>query len=464
MAKFEHTGGARLASLSWLPCVLLVGIFCSGPGFAVDGELPVGYGTKNKAMGGAGMALPEEAAAVINNPATALAVAGQMQAGLSVFHPRARYSTTQSSNNGENGAFTIGPNTLDSKSSYRYLPYFATSARAKENAAVAVALYTRAGLNLDYRGGTATFNADGQGATTRPGTYGDGDARWSTYQIMLDMAYAWQLNDKLSFGITGVLASQSFSVRGIGTLAPFTETYASSGGSVMPRHLSGNGSDWTYGGGAKVGLHAQLTPAISVGVMYQSKIYMSKVSDYSDLLPGRGKFDMPADLKIGISWKALDNLALSLDAERIFYGGVGAFSNPVQNLLGCPTANPGGMDAASCLGGKNGASLGWESITVYKIGGRWGISDRLTLRAGIALTDQPIKNPQTSNNLLTPYLAETHYALGFSWAVSDHAELNFSTYYTEEESQIWPNFFDPSQDVKIESDQFDFELSYSFKF
>jgi long-chain fatty acid transport protein len=442
----------------------MAGIFSSGTGYAVDGDLPIGYGTKNKAMGGAGMALPEEAAAVINNPATALAVAGQMQAGLSVFHPRARYSTTESSNNGENGAFTIGPNALDSKSGYRYLPYFATSAKVKENTAVAVALYTRAGMNLDFRGGTASFDADGNGVATYPGTYGDGDAKWSTYQIMLDMAYAWQLNEKLSFGITGVLASQSFSVSGIATMAPFTQTYASSGGAMTPRDLSGNGSDWTYGGGAKVGLHAQLTPAISVGLMYQSKIYMTKINDYSDLLPGGGEFDMPADLKIGITWKALDNLAFSVDAEHIFYGGVGAYSNPVQNLLDCPTANQGGTDVTRCLGGKNGASLGWESINVYKFGGRWAINDRWTLRAGLALTDQPIKNPQTSNNLLTSYLAETHYTLGFSWAVDDHAELNFSAYYSEEESQIWPNFFDPSQDVKIESDLFDFELSYSWKF
>jgi long-chain fatty acid transport protein len=278
------------------------------------------------------------------------------------------------------------------------------------------------------------------------------------------MAYAWQLNEKLAIGVTGVLASQSFNVRGVGTMAPYTETYASSGGSVMPTHLSGNGTDWTYGGGAKVGLHWELTPAISVGVMYQTKIFMTRINDYSDLLPGGGELDMPADFKIGITWKALDNLAFSADAEHIFYGGVGTFSNPIQNLLNCPTANQGGTDVTSCFGGKNGASLGWEDITVYKMGVRWGINDDWSVRAGLALTDQPIKNPQTSNNLMTQYLAEAHYTLGLSVAVNDHAELNFSAYYSEEESQIWPNFFDPSQDVMIEEDQFDFEVSYSWKF
>ena len=448
---------------SWLMWVLSAGVLFSSNGFANNGYFPIGYGTKNKAMGGAGMALPEEAAAVINNPATALQVAGQMQAGLSVYHPRAKYISSESANNGENGALTIGPNRVEAEK-YLYQPYFANSAKLQENSAVAVALYTRSGMNGDYRGGTATFDADGDGVQTYPGTFGDGDATWQLYQVMLDMTYARQLSEKFTIGITGVLATQSFSASGLGSFAPLTETFAASGGSVMPDDLSGNGKDWTYGGGMKAGLHAQFTPAISVGLMYQSKIYMNRTRDYSDLLPGGGNLDMPANLKIGLTWRVLDNLAFSIDAERIFHSGVGALSNPVQDLFNCPTANQGGSDLTACLGGDNGSGLGWKSMNIYKIGGRWGISDKWTLRAGFSVTDQPISLDQTTNNLLTPYLAEAHYTLGFSRAIGDHAELNFSAAYSEEESQISENVFDTSQTLKIESDQFDFELSYSWSF
>lgn len=444
--------------------VLFAGILCSGTVLADNGYLPHGYGTKNKAMGGAGIALPEEAAAVINNPATALAVAGQMQAGLSVYHPRAKYISSESTNNGENGAFTIGPDRITDDGSYLYQPYFATSAKSQENSAIAVALYTRAGMNLDYRGGTATFDANGDGVMTYPGTFGDGDAKWHLYQVLLDMTWARQLNDKIAFGITGVLATQSISVNGLGYFAQWTETYAASDGAIMPEDLSGNGKDRTYGGGIKAGLHAQWTDAISLGLMYQSKIYMGKTNDYSDLLPGNGKFDMPANLKIGLTWSVLDNLAFSFDAERIFYGDVKALANPIENLSGCPTANQGGSDLASCLGGRNGSGLGWKSMNIYKIGGRWSLNDLWTLRAGFSVTNQPINVDQTTNNLLTPYLAEAHYTLGFSRAVGDNAELNFSAAYSEEESQASANYFDRSQDLKIESDQFDFEISYSWSF
>ncbi len=443
---------------------LLAGVFCCSSAFANTGYYPIGYGTKNKAMAGAGMALPGEAAAVINNPATAIAVAGQMQAGISIFHPRAKYISGESTNNGENGAFTIGPNYIKDYNSYLYQPYFATSAKSQENSAIAVALYTRAGMNLDFRGGTATFDANGDGVATYPGTFGDGNAKWHLYQTLIDMTWARQLSEKVAFGISGVLATQSFKVSGLGSFAPFTETYAASGGAVMPGDLSGNGSDRTYGGGFKVGLHAQWTPEISVGLMYQTKIWMGKFKDYSDLFPDNGSFDMPANLKIGFTWKVLDNLAFSIDAEHIFHGGVEALSNPVQNQFNCPTANQGGTDPSYCLGGNNGAGLGWKSMNVYKFGAQWGINEKWTFRAGLSLTDQPIGLDQVTNNLLTQYLAEAHYALGFSRTVGDHAELNFSAWYSEEESQVAPNVFDPSQDLKIESDQFDFEISYSWRF
>lgn len=71
---------------------------------------------------------------------------------------------------------------------------------------------------------------------------------------------------------------------------------------------------------------------------------------------------------------------------------------------------------------------------------------------------------QVTNNLLTQYQAEAHYTLGFSRTIGEHAALNFSAYYSEEESKVSMNVFDPSQNLKIESDQFNYELSYSWRF
>ncbi|MBT8048716.1 MAG: hypothetical protein HKN57_12840 [Xanthomonadales bacterium] len=446
---------------------LTAALFYAGSVLANNGLATHGYGSKNKAMGGAGIAYPEEASAVINNPAVALAVAGQMQAGLTVFRPRARYYSGESTNNGENGAFTIGAGKFDAETQTSWLPYFSTSAKLQDDSAVAVSLYTRAGMNIDYRGGSATFDPDGEGpepVQTFPGTLGDGDTRWRLSQVMLDITYARQLNEKVFLGVSGVLATQSFKAEGLARLAKLTETYAASDGDLMPENLSANGSDRSYGAGIKVGLHAQWTPTISVGLMYQSKIYMGKTKDYSDLLPAAGKLDIPANLKLGFTWQPLENLAFSIDAERVFHTSVGVLGNSLDDLLQCPTANRGGADLTTCLGGKNGGGLGWRNMNIYKIGGSWDVNDKWTLRAGFSVANQPISVSQTTNNLLTPYLAEAHYTFGFSRAIGANGELNFSAAYSEEESQISRNRFDPGQELTIESDQFDFDLSYSWKF
>jgi len=456
----------RLQSVS--SCmILLAGLACSGTVLANNAMNSHGYGTKNKAMGGAGIAFPRDAAAVINNPATAVAVAGQMQAGLSVYHPRQNYFSTESENNGENGTFTIGPNDIAGDRKYLLQPYFAQSVPINDISAVAVSLYTRAGMNTFYKGGTATFDPDRDGpepVQTFPGTFGDGDARYKMYQTLLDMTYARQVSKKISLGVTGVLAAQKFRVDGVQSLAPLTQTYALSNGEVMPEDLSGNRNDWTYGAGLKVGFHAQFTQSISFGLMYQSKIFMGKHKDYSDLLPDNGSFDIPANLKVGFTWQPMDVLAFSLDMERIFNSGVDALNNSLEDALECPTAGFGGTDTSKCLGAKNGGGLGWDSTNVYKIGGSWNVTPKWMLLAGFSITDQPISVSQSLNNMLTPYLAEAHYTFGVTYTLDSGADLNFSAAYSEEESQGYPNAFDPSQIIKIESDQFDFEISYSYRF
>lgn len=447
--------------------VLLAGLALAGNATANNAMNPHGYGTKNKAMGGAGIAFPRDAAAVINNPATAIAVAGEMQAGLSIYHPRQNYYSTESANNGENGTFTIGPNDITGDRKYLLQPYFAESVPINDISAVAVSLYTRAGMNTLYKGGTATFDPDLDGpepVQTFPGTFGDGNASYKMYQTLLDMTYARQVSEKISVGVTGVLAAQKFRVDGIQSWAPLTQTWALSNGENMPENLSGNRNDWTYGAGLKLGLHAQLTESISFGLMYQSKIFMGKHKDYSDLLPDNGSFDIPANLKVGLTWQPLDVLAFSLDIERIFNSGVDALGNSLDDLLECPTAGYGGTDTSKCLGGRNGGGLGWDSTNVYKIGGSWSVTPKWMLMAGFSITDQPISVSQTLGNMLTPFLAEAHYTMGLTYTLDSGADLNFSAAYSEEESQGYENAFDPSQTVKIESDQFDFEISYSFRF
>ena len=152
-----------------------VGLTMAGNAFATNGYFTHGTGTKNKAMAGSGIALPEDAIDVTNNPAVAPFVGDQLVIGAALFSPVRKYETSESLLNGQMGAFTIGPNKLTSDSEYFVIPHIAKSWQLDNGNAWALAFYGRGGMNTDWKGGTATFSPMGPGSvSTWPGTYGDG--------------------------------------------------------------------------------------------------------------------------------------------------------------------------------------------------------------------------------------------------------------------------------------------------
>ena len=97
----------------------------------------------------------------------------------------------------------------------------------------------RGGIGTSIPGGSATFDPDAGGplgVSTFPGTYGDGTASLELSQALVDLTWAKKFGDKVSFGISAVLAAQSLEVKGLGGFARYTETFAASAGAV--------GVDW----------------------------------------------------------------------------------------------------------------------------------------------------------------------------------------------------------------------------
>ena len=90
--------------------IAIVTLLITTPLWATNGYFMHGTGSKNKGLAGGGLAMPEDAISVANNPAAALANAGKYDLGLAFFSPRRSYKTGDSLANGQGGAFTIGPN------------------------------------------------------------------------------------------------------------------------------------------------------------------------------------------------------------------------------------------------------------------------------------------------------------------------------------------------------------------
>lgn len=442
------------------------------PLWATNGYFTHGIGTKNKGMAGAGLAMPEDAISVANNPAAALANAGKYDAGLAVFSPARSYKTSDSLINGNFGAFTIGPNDIDSSSTVFFIPNVAGSWKLSEESAFAVAFYGRGGMNTTWKGGSATFDPDGPGPApvlTFPGTYGggltgnNGTAGVDLSQAFLDLTYARSAGEKFTWGASLVVVGQVFAARGLAAFAGFTETFAASGGTVFPSNLTNNGHEFSYGAGGKLGIQYDFSDKASFAASYQSKIYMTDFDKYADLFAQQGGFDIPAAFKAGLTFHPNPGLSFSFDVEHIWYSDIDSVGNPISNLFACPTAGQGGTSLDSCLGGKKGAGFGWEDMTVYKFGTQWGSGNDWTWRAGYSHGNQPIPESEMVFNILAPGVIEDHISFGFTRNLSSGNELSMALMYAFNKKISGPNTFDPTQTITLDMDQWELELSYGWR-
>jgi long-chain fatty acid transport protein len=460
---------------NWFTTIIVVtGICAAGSAFATNGYFTHGNGTKNKAMAGSGIALPEDAIDVTNNPAVAPFVGDQLIFGAALFSPIRKYSTSDSLVNGNFGAFTIGPNNVRSNKEYFVIPHIAKSWQLENDSAWALSFYGRGGMNTTWKKpATATFDPDGPGPAgpmTFNGTYGEalfgtsGEAGVNFNQAFLDITWAKKINDKVSLGIAGVLVAQMFEAKGVLTFGQFTETFAASGGTAFPQNLSNNGTDWGFGGGFKVGMHLTPSDKVSFGLSYQTKIWMSEFDDYADLFAEQGGMDIPADLKLGMTFHANDRLDLNLDFEYIWYSDIGSVGNPIQNLFACPTAGQGGTDLSSCLGGSNGGGFGWDNMPVYKVGARYKAGEDWIWRFGYSYGQQPIDEDQMTFNILAPGVIQSHFTTGFTLERTPGRQFNMSFMFAPNKKVTGPNNFDPTQNVTFQMYQWEIEASYSWRF
>ena len=431
---------------------------------ATNGYFTHGLGVKNKGMAGAGTAAPAETISAASNPAAAVLVDEKWEVGLSLFSPRRSYKSSASQANGNGGAFTIGPNDLDSGREYFPIPYVGKAWKLDGNSALAVNFYGRGGMNTDWSGGTASLDPDGPGpvpVSTLPGTYGAGSAGVNLSQAFLDVTYAIQ-NGPLSVGITGVLAMQAFKLKGIGTFAGYTKSFAASGGTAFPANLTNNGTDYSYGWGVKLGAIYAVNDQLNIGAAYQSKTIMGEFDDYADLFANGGEFDIPASMRLSASMTASPQLSLHFDYERIMFSDIDSVGNSIANIFSCPTANPLASDLESCLGGSNGPGFGWDDVDTYKFGIEYLVSSELTVRAGYSINEQPIGTDQVLFNILAPAVVEQHITIGATRTLANANELSFSLMYAPSKSISGTNTFDPTQQLEIEMHQFEFEIGYSF--
>ncbi|MEZ0150909.1 MAG: OmpP1/FadL family transporter [Candidatus Reddybacter sp.] len=301
-----------------------------------------------------------------------------------------------------------------SKNTLFAVPEFAYARQVNEQLSIGITSYANGGLNIEYHDTTAIPATNLNPAVCGAGA---GNFMGGCGELGFDLA---------QFIVAPTLAwkfapGQSVGISPLLTVQMFKAygLQAFAPNSRYPRHVSNNGQDYAFGAGVRVGWFGEFNHCLSLGAAYSSKIYMQDFDKYKGLLV-EGSFDIPANYSVGIAVKPSHNWMVSFDIQRIEFNDVRVLSNGILPSLIDPVANP--------LGSKTGSGFGWQrNQTNYKLGVIYNASSRLTLRAGYTYGKRANDNNVDAASFgvlaVNPIRAGS---VGFTWKTSAGSKLHMS--------------------------------------
>jgi long-chain fatty acid transport protein len=402
---------------------------------ATDGYFSHGYGMKAKGRGGAAAAFAVDTYGGANNPGSMAFVGTRVDVGIDWFQPQ-RSASTQGSGN---AALGIPPGSFDTsvngneKENF-FIPEFGYNYMLRPDLALGVTVYGNGGMNTDYNGGALTNPAArgtcnffqngtlGPGASSYNQLCGNGNLGVDLSQLIIAPTLAWKFLPEHAVGVAPLIGYQRFKAYG---LQPFA------GISTSPGNLTNQGYDSSWGWGVRIGYYGNITPTVSVGAAYSTKIWMGNFDKYKGLFADQGAFDIPQNLNVGIAWKVVPAVTLALDYQWIDYAGIDSVGNPSTQApctFGAPTQ-------PACLGASSQSiGFGWKAVNVWKLGVDWAVNREWTLRAGYNHTDNPIQPRDVTFNILAPGVVQDHVTLGATYTLPGGSEITAAYMHAFENS------------------------------
>lgn len=408
---------------------LAVAASVSPAAHATNGYFSHGFGTKSKALAGAGVALPQDSLAAATNPAGEVWVGDRMDLGIALFSPRREYDSSAGGGGATLQNAFGGANATKSDHNYFLIPNFGRNWMINNDSSFSVAVYGNGGMNTDYKA---------------PGPFGGGKTGVDLMQLFVAPTYSRKINASSSWGVSAILAAQRFKAVGLSNFVGFSSS---------PGNLTNRGYEMSYGAGLRLGWQGEVASGLTLGAAYTTKINMSKLDKYKGLFAEQGGFDIPASATIGLAWKTTPTSVLALDVQKIWYSGVKSINNDISRLF---TAQ---------LGNDNGAGFGWRDMTIVKLGYQWESSPKWTWRVGVSHGRQPIPDSEVMFNILAPGVMETHVTGGFTMKTGKTGEFSMAAMYAPEKtvSGNAPAALG-GMPIDLKMKQFEVEASWGWKF
>jgi long-chain fatty acid transport protein len=395
---------------------------------ATDGYFMPGYGTGQKGMAGAGVALLFGPSDTANNPAAGVFSGQGIDFGVAAFSPNRQFEVVGTPS-GFPGAFGLEPGIVVSDSHWFPVPHVAVGWSLGGAIAFGVAMYSNGGMNT-------TYNESVFGGSSPTGV--------NLSQVFVAPNASIKFSSTQSVGASVVVAYQRFDARG---LQPFTAL------SSAPAKVTNNATADSFGAGLRVGYLANLS-YFTLGAAYQSRITMGKLENFSGLFAEQGGFDIPSNWVTGFAVRPFRGLDIAVDVQRINYSEVKSIANPMLPNL-----------QAARLGDENGAGFGWKDMTIVKTGVQYHAAPSLLLRAGYSYGEQPIPESEMMFNILAPGVIEQHVTAGFTKAVGARGALHAAVTRALSHTVSGPNALEApgAQQIRLTMDQWDFEIGYSIR-
>lgn len=399
------------------------------PAHATNGYFLPGSGIRSQGMGGVGIAYGRDSLSIAANPANAVNTGMRGDLGVTIFNPE-RSAWTYDDPTNTTPPLIPGVNTT-SDSRYFIVPEMGFTMPLNQQLHVGMAVVGNGGMNTTYPKQMFPL-----------GTPADVKYGVDMMQLLIPVTAAYKVNENHALGASLVLAETRFRAYGFDTFKVFPINSDAN-------HLTGQGFDYSYGAGIKLGwLGDFMDDKLTVGLTYASRTWMTKFDKYRGLFAEQGDFDIPESYGIGIALKPTKNLVIAADVLRINYGDIASIGNrgPASNpdgfggQLGIPPMDTAATLGACpsnpyCLGNDDGMGFGWKNMTVYKLGVQYGVNNRLQVRAGVNYGKTPIPNDQLAFNTAAPATVEWHYSVGFTYKANENLEVTGTYMYVAPNTQ-----------------------------
>jgi long-chain fatty acid transport protein len=443
----------------------------SGASQATNGLFMPGFGVRAQGMGGVGIAYGRDALSAAANPANLANVGMRGDIGFSIFNAEAGAET------GITAGATAPQSTFgldgeaESEARMYLMPEMGMAMPLSDRLFAGFAMVPLGGGGTDYPYNFFSYDAGGSSTPSSDTPLG---IELIILQAPISLAY--KLDENHTVGAALAINVARFKAFGLQAFTTFDKSVTAI--TADPEHVTGQGSEWAFGAGLKLGWQGEfLDDRLTLGLVYNSKGYMTKFDLYSGLFPEQGRLDIPASYGAGFALRPVRNLVIAFDAMRVQYSGVPATGNlgpgtrPAGGtaLTGIPSNGSVATGTPLELGNDDGMGFGMKDQTIYKLGVQYGVNQRLQVRGGYNYSRSPFPNDQATtlaagNSQLTfatlaPAVSQHHWTAGFTYKASDELEISGNYLYSPLTREESPGRQNVVGEVNVEMEQQVFGVS-----